>query len=117
LQGLEAGRVTKGILPYLAYAAGVMGITLVLLYRKRLFLSREERLLRAFYRRVERDCSLRPERGRVGLFELADMTGSAGVRAFADIYAGAVYRDRVLTEEEYRHLRRMVRDGFGGEGG
>jgi hypothetical protein len=104
--------MTKGILPYLAYAAGVMGITLVLLYRKRLFLSREERLLRAFYRRVERDCSLHPERGRVGLFELADVTGSAGVLAFADIYAGAVYRDRVLTDDEYFRLKQIVRDGF-----
>jgi hypothetical protein len=117
LQGIEPGRALKGLLPYLAYVAGMAAFAALLLYRKRLFPPREERLLRAFYRRVERDCGVAAERGRVGLFDLADMTGNTGVRAFADIYAGVVYRDRRLTEEEYRRLRRMVRDGFGGEGG
>jgi len=69
-------------------------------------------LLRAFYRRVARDCSVTVERGRVGLFELAGRTGSPRVRLFTDTYAGAVYHDRRLTDDEFRRLWEMVREGF-----
>jgi hypothetical protein len=92
--------------------AGVAGVYLILLHRKRLFPARDERLLRAFYRQVERDFSVTVERGGVGLFELADRTGSSRVRQFADCYAGVVYRDRQLSEDEYMRLRQMVREGF-----
>ena len=85
---------------------------MILLCRKRLFPAREERLLRAFYRQLERDFSVTVERGRVGLFELADRTGSSRVRQFADTYAGVVYRDRKFSDEEFRRLRQMVREGF-----
>jgi len=112
LQGFEAGRALKAVLPYLGIAAGMVGLIVMLLQRKRLFPSREERLLRAFYQRIERECGVRPERGRVGLFELAELTGNARVRAFADIYAGAVYHDRRLSDEELFQLRQLVRDGF-----
>jgi hypothetical protein len=111
-QGLEGGAVLKSVQPSLAVVAGVLGLFVVVWRRKQLFLSREERLLRAFYRRVERDCLMRMERGRVGLFELAALTGNAKVRAFADIYAGAVYRDRKLGDDEYRLLRQIVKAGF-----
>ena len=112
LQGIEVKAALKTLLRYLLIIAGVAGVCAVLLYRKRLFPSREERLLRAFYRRVGQDLSLKVERGRVGLFELADRTGNPGVRLFAETYAGAVYRDRKLTDDEYRQLRQMVRAGF-----
>jgi hypothetical protein len=52
------------------------------------------------------------ERGRAGVFELADLTESPQVRLFADIYSGAVYRDRRLTDDEFGRLRQMVRNGF-----
>ncbi len=112
LQGLEAGRALKALLPYLGAAVVLLGLPALLLNRKRLFPSQEERLLRAFYRQVERDCRVHPERGRVGLFELADLTGSPQVRAFVDIYAGAAYRDRRLTDDDCRQLKQLVRDGF-----
>jgi transglutaminase-like putative cysteine protease len=112
LQGFEAGRALKALLPYLGVVVVLLGLPALLLNRKRLFPSQEERLLHAFYRQVERDCSVHPERGRVGLFELADLTGSSQVRAFADIYAGAVYRDRRLTDDECRQLKQLVRGGF-----
>lgn len=112
LQGLDAGRVAKGLLYVLAWVAGAAGLLLLLIRRKQFFPPREERLLRAFYRRVARDCRVRPERGRMGLFEIADLTGNARVRAFAEVYAGAAYRDRRLTEQEYSHLKRMVMIGF-----
>jgi protein-glutamine gamma-glutamyltransferase len=112
LQGFDAKVAFRSLLRYLLIAAGVAGAYLILFHRNRFFPSREERLLRAFYCRVERDLSVKVERGRVGLFELADRTGSPRVRLFADTYAGAVYRDRRLTEDEYRRLRQMTREGF-----
>ena len=112
LQGVEARTAFRTLLPYLLMSTGVAGLCVVLTYRKRLFPTRQERLLRAFYRRVGRDCGLRVERGRVGLFELADLAGNPHVRAFADLYAGAVYRDRRLSEEEYIQLKLMLRRGF-----
>ncbi|MBK5274239.1 MAG: DUF3488 domain-containing transglutaminase family protein [Desulfuromonadales bacterium] len=112
LQGFEARTALRSLLPYLYVSVAAAGLCLVLAYRRRLFPAREERLLRAFYRRVERDCGLKVERGRVGLFELADLTGNRAVRGFVEIYAGAVYRDRHLTEEEYMHLKQLLRLGF-----
>jgi hypothetical protein len=112
LQGVEPGRAIKVGLPYLMFLAGMAGISALLLFRKRLFPSREERLLRAFYRRVERDCGIVIERGRVGLFDIVALTANTRVREFADIYAGAVYRDRRLVDDEYCQLRQIVRDGF-----
>jgi transglutaminase-like putative cysteine protease len=112
LQGLDVKIAFRFVLPYLLMVIGASGVCMILLYRQRIFPSREERLLRAFYRRVRQDCSVPVERGRMGLFELADRTGSPRVRLFADIYAGAVYRDRRLTDDEFRRLRQVVREGF-----
>ena len=111
-QRIDAGVVLKATLSYLGYVVGMAGLIAIVVYRKRLFLSREERLLRRFYRQVEQDCEIVVERGRVGLFELAALTGDARVRAFTDIYAGAVYWDRRLSEQEYSQLQQIVRDGF-----
>jgi len=112
LQGIDAKLAFSSVVRYLLIAAGVAGAYMLLRNRKQLFPSREERLLRAFYRRVRLDCPVTMERGRVGLFELADLTGNPRVRLFADTYAGAVYRDRRLTEDEFGRLWRLVREGF-----
>lgn len=81
-------------------------------FRKQLFPSREERLLRMFYRSIERDCNISTQHGQTGLFELASRCGNKMVSDFVDIYAGAVYRDRTLSSEEYQLLKQMLRDGF-----
>jgi hypothetical protein len=93
--------------------AGLIGLLLLVSRGKHLLVSREERLLRALYRHVERDCGITPEPGRQGLFEIASAVGdNAKVREFVDIYAGAVYRDRRLTPEERTRLKRLLRAGF-----
>lgn len=112
LQGFKPGKSLQGALPVVLALAGIFAALLLIARRGRLFPSREERILGAFHRRIERDCGIRPQRGRQGLFELAAASGSNKVRAFADIYAGAVYRDRRLSREEYRQLQRMLREGF-----
>jgi protein-glutamine gamma-glutamyltransferase len=80
--------------------------------RPGLFASRNERLLRRFYRLIERDCGIRVEPGRLGLFETAGLTGNDAAREFTAIYAGALYRDRKLTAHEHARLRRILKDGF-----
>jgi len=115
LQGVRADELFKGLLPYLLALVGVAGAYMILINRNRLFPSREERLLRAFYRRVKLDYPGVVVRGRVGLFELADHVGNSKVRSFVDIYAGAVYRDRQLSSEEYRRLDQLIRTGFRGD--
>jgi transglutaminase-like putative cysteine protease len=112
LQRIEARRAFRSVLPYLLLTTVLAGLCSLLMYRKRLFPTREDRLLQAFYRRVERDCGLRVERGRVGLFELADLTANPAVREFADIYAGAVYRDRPLGKDDHARLLTIVATGF-----
>jgi len=112
LQGLDVKASLTSVMGYLLVAVGISAVYFALRGRKYLFPSREERLLRAFYRRVRLDCSVTVERGRVGLLELADLTGNPKVRLFTETYAGAVYRDRRLTEDEFRRLRQIVRSGF-----
>jgi hypothetical protein len=46
------------------------------------------------------------------LFEIAEESGNEKMSEFVNIYTGAVYRDRRLTDEEYRALRQILRGGF-----
>jgi hypothetical protein len=108
VNGLNAGMAMKTIVPYLLCTVGVTILVIVLMNRKRLFPSREERLLRSLYRRVRRKYGVEIEPGRVGLFEIADQVDSQAVRDFVAIYAGAVYRDRWLTDQEYDRLKRAL---------
>jgi hypothetical protein len=112
LRGLEARKALKPAMPVVLAMAGMIGFALLATRRKQLFPSREARLLRSFYHRIGKDCGVKAEHGGQGLFELAAACGSGKVRAFVDIYAGAVYRDRRLTAGEYRQLKRIVRKGF-----
>ena len=108
IKGFKAGMSMKTIVPYIASAIGLAAVAVILLNRKRLFPSREERLLRTLYRRVRRKCGVVIEPGRVGLFEIADRTDNQAVRDFAAMYAGAVYRDRRLTDQEFERLKRIL---------
>ena len=77
--------------------------------------SRDQRLLRQFCRVIRRDTGIAPDLSRRGIFGLADASGDERVRRFADIYAGAVYRDRPLSDEEYAQLKTICRNGFGSQ--
>jgi hypothetical protein len=112
LQGLGTRKSLHKSMRLLLVMVGVAGFVLLVGRRKRLFPSREERLLRSFYHHLEQDCGMKPERGRQGLFELAASSGNGRVRAFVDIYAGAVYRERRLSDDEYGELKRMLRERF-----
>lgn len=112
LQRLEAGKTAKTALPYLLPAVLLALALAAIVRRPGLFASQNERLLRRFYRLVERDCGIRAGPERLGLFETARLAGNDAAREFAAIYAGALYRDRKLTLGEIARLRRILRDGF-----
>lgn len=113
LQRLEAGRVIGSLAPLLLALLVPAAGFFLFLNRRRFLPSPEERLLRAFYYRIEKDGGIRVERGRQGLFEIAEACGSERARLFAGIYCGAVYRDRRLSPEEVRRLKELIRAGFG----
>lgn len=112
LQKIEMGKAARAALPYLPLSMVLVFALIVIVRRPWLFTSRNERLLRRFYRLVERDCGMRVQPGSQGLFETAGQTGNDRVLEFATIYAGAVYRDRKLTPQEVARLRRILEDGF-----
>lgn len=72
--------------------------------------SREERLLRKFLRRTAKRHGLAAIPDSVGLHELAEGLDDPQAREFAELYGGAIYRDRKLEEGEYRRLREIVRE-------
>jgi transglutaminase-like putative cysteine protease len=109
LQGISPSRIIRGFAPYLAGGLLVAGLLLAA-GRASLFRSREQRILRTFQRTVEREFNVIPGAGGVGLFELALTTDNSHVSDFVAIYAGAIYHDRRLTDDECVQLRRILRD-------
>jgi transglutaminase-like putative cysteine protease len=71
--------------------------------------SREQRILRSFLNRVARKSLHGPVSPSTGLHELADRTGDPDIRRFAEIYCGAIYRDRQLSDKEITILRGIVK--------
>ena len=106
IQSLNPAIIVRRSLPYGAGILLLIGI-LFAVRRSSLFLSREERILRSFLRTVERACNISTGEGNIGLFELAAAAENEHVSEFVAIYAGAVYHDRRLTDDEYRSLRRI----------
>jgi len=111
MQGVHTTKTVRSIAIYTAAVLLFVGLIFAA-RRKLLFHSREERILRSFLRQAERDFGLDGDQKQMGLFEIASESGSGKMIEFVNIYAGAVYRDRVLTDEEYRQLRQILRGGF-----
>jgi protein-glutamine gamma-glutamyltransferase len=71
--------------------------------------SPEQRLLRSLLRKVQRHYR-GPLPPTIGLHELALRVGDEHCRRFVELYGGAVYRDRPLTEQEQTRLRELLRE-------
>lgn len=78
--------------------------------RRRRWDSREERMVRRLLRMVGKRYPHVTVTPSTGLLELAELTGNADVRRFADIRYGALYRDRKLTDRELALLEGILRD-------
>ncbi|HIJ96502.1 MAG TPA: DUF3488 domain-containing transglutaminase family protein [Desulfuromonadales bacterium] len=116
LQRFEFSGNLRRMLPYLLlFIPAVLGW---FLWKRRsiLFAARETRILRRFYRRLEEDCGIHVEPGKVGIFELAELSGSRPAEEFAQLYGTAIYHDRRLTDEEYTRLQELCGRSFKSSG-
>lgn len=111
LQGFDPARALRVSAPYIGLTVICAGLFFAA-QRKFFFRRREERILRRFMRRIEHEYSVDTQGGQIGLFEISERVGNVRVREFVGIYAGALYRDRRLTDQEYVRLRCLLRDGL-----
>lgn len=77
-------------------------------FGRRLFVPEEQRLLRRFLNLLQRRFNMTEIPANAGLQTLAEGTGNALCREFAEIYCGAVYRDRPLSRAERIKLRKLL---------
>jgi hypothetical protein len=107
LQGINPEKMLRSLMPYCI--GGFLLVTLLFAARRTsLFRSREQRILQRFLKTVAREFGIPIEERRAGLFEIAVAADNSHVSDFVTMYAGAVYRDRKLTDEEYRQLRQIL---------
>jgi len=110
-RSVDPAGLMRMVFPFFA----VMAIFVALCYAIRLIKlirGREQRIVRKFLRNVEKQFGIDVRSGHHGLFEIADRIENVRVREFVATYAGAVYRDRRLSDDEYNRLRQILRDGF-----
>ena len=108
IQTIDPSKILRSLLPYGAGILLFVGI-LFTVRRSSLFITREERILRSFLRTVERAFTVSTGEGSIGLFEVSATADNQNVTDFVTIYAGAVYHDRRLTDDEYRRLQGILR--------
>ncbi len=105
LQGFNPVKIVLRSVPYFAGSLLLVGL-LFAAWRASLFSSREKRILNRFLHTVERKFGVI---AGAGLFEIVLSADNSNVSDFVEIYAGAVYRDRRLTDNEYLRLRQILR--------
>ena len=105
LQGISPAGIIRSSLPY--FIGGLLCAGLYFIARRALvFCPREQRILSRFLSVVEHEYGI--QRG-VGLFEIACAANNSTISEFVTIYAGAIYHDRRLTDDEYRKLQKNIR--------
>ncbi|MBV5339039.1 MAG: DUF3488 domain-containing transglutaminase family protein [Deltaproteobacteria bacterium] len=107
-KGINPAKILHNSMPYLAVIL-LLTALLFAIRRSSVFRSREQSILRLFLRTVEREFDISSGDGGSGLFEIASATANSHVSDFVEIYAGAVYHDRTLTDDEYHRLRQILR--------
>lgn len=108
LQGITPAQIFRAGVPYLTGALLLFGAWCAV-RRALQFGTREQRILRRFLHEVERVHGVSASESGAGLFELSAQLNSAHVADFVAIYAGAVYRGRRLTDDEYGRLQEILR--------
>ena len=107
LQGINPSKIVRSSVPYIT---GILlfGCLLFAAARASFFHSRERRILNRFLRTVECEFGISKGGGGAGLFEIASAADNCHVSDFVAIYAGSLYHDRKLNDEEYLHLQRIL---------
>ncbi len=108
LQGVKPFKILRGFMPYFTGIVLLAGL-LYCVRRSLIFTSRERRILHIFLLVMEREYDFYAGKGGAGLFEMASTADNDNVSEFVAIYAGAVYRDRRLTDMEYQRLQQILR--------
>lgn len=108
IQSINVSSIIRSFLGILVVAGLLVGL-LYAVHTLHFFRSREQRILLRFLRMADREFGLSSMGGTVGLFEIASQAGNSHVSQFVTIYAGAVYHDRTLTDNEYGHLQEILR--------
>ncbi len=108
LEGVNPTKLLSSFVPYLAGSLLLAGI-LFTAARSSLFRSREQRILHRFLQTIEHGFDIPAGVGGVGLFEIASTANNSHVSDFVDIYSGAIYHDRRLTDAEYLRLQQILR--------
>jgi len=108
LHGVKPLKILRGFVPYFAGIL-LLAVLLFVVRRISIFSSREQRILKSFLLVMEREFDITPGNGGAGLFEMASTADNVNVSEFVAIYAGAVYRDRRLTDMEYLRLKQILR--------
>ena len=109
LQGFKPSVILRSTAPYLTGALLIAGL-LFTVRRFSLFDSREQRILGSFMHMIESKYNIPFKNGEVGLFEMALSLNNSHITEFVSIYAGAIYRDRKLTNDEYFCLRQILQN-------
>ena len=108
LQGVKPFKILRGFMPYFTGVVLLAGL-LYCFRRSSLLSSRERRILHSFFLVMEREFDISAGKGGAGLFEMASTADNDNVSEFVAIYAGAVYRDRRLTDMEYQRLQQILK--------
>ncbi len=107
LQGFSPSEILRSSVPYVAISLLFAGL-LFAAGRASLFRSREQRIINKFLLAVERECGISVSQGGMGLFEIVSSADNCHVSEFVAIYAGAIYHDRKLNDDEYLHLQQIL---------
>lgn len=107
LHGFDPSKFLRDAVPYLV-STFLAAVLFFALKTRSLIRTREERLLHRFLKIIEVKFNIPINEGRVGLFEIAAAADHFDVSDFINIYAGAVYHDRKLTDSEYALLQQIL---------
>lgn len=108
LRGISLGREFLRTIAWLL--GGIFGLLGAVWLVGRLLVPVEKRLLLGFLRLVKQRLDLEEVPAHLGLQALADRTDDARCREFAEIYGGAIYRDRSLLPAELVRLRWLLKE-------
>ncbi len=93
----------------LFFALPVLLCTFPFIFRKKFrYVSREEKIVKRFMKRVRKKYPLAVIDPAAGLQDIAKAVNEPGIHHFADLYCSVVYRDRKLSDDEYMRLCSMV---------
>ncbi len=107
LQGVGSIATLRRTAPFIA-ATLLFAVLLIASRKALLFQSRERRILNRFLQSVGSECDIAPSVDDFGLFEIASAADNSHVSEFVAIYAGAIYHDRKLTDNEYLYLKQIL---------